>query len=101
MTEHTSGPWSYRRLPDDNPDPNRVYLVDAKGSPIADIFNTGESPINNAALIAAAPDLLAALHVLVAHALEQYPHYKSPRGQEEIQLALAAIEKTKPRLVTK
>lgn len=52
-----------------------------------------ESDIANAALIAAAPELLAALEVLVEHAQETYPHFESERGQRDIKQALAAIAK--------
>ena len=96
MTEHTPGPWSYRSLPKDNRDLNRVYWVDGPDhSHIADIFSTGDMAEANAALIAAAPDLLEALIELLGHAVEQYPHYGSPRGQEEIIRAREAIAKAK------
>jgi hypothetical protein len=49
----------------------------------------------NAHLIAAAPDLLTALAVLVDHANEKYPHFESERGQEDIAAAIAAINKAK------
>jgi hypothetical protein len=96
MTTHTPGPWTYRPLPKDNPDPNRDYWVDdANGSRIADILNTGNNAEDNAALVAAAPDLLEALIDLLGHAMEQYRHFESPRGQEEIDRARVAIAKAK------
>jgi hypothetical protein len=95
MTPHTPGPWTYHPLPTDNKDPNRVYCVDANGSQIADIFNTANNAEENAALIAAAPDILEALIDLLGHAMEQYPHFESPRGQEEIDRARVAIAKAK------
>ena len=95
MTTNTPGPWIYRQLPVDNKNPNRIYTVDANGSLIADIFNTGETAEYNAALMAAAPDLLEALIDLLGHAMEQYPHFGSPRGQEEIARGRAALEKAK------
>jgi hypothetical protein len=97
MTTYTTGPWSYKPLPGDTQGQNRVYWVDANGSPIADVFNTGKSAKYNAALIAAAPDLLEALIALVDQTWEQFPHFESERGQENIAQALAAIEKAKPR----
>lgn len=99
MTTNTPGPWSYRPIPNDSTDPNRLYWVDdstGTGAPIADIFNTGDTAEYNARLIAAAPDLLEALIILSDHAREQYPHFESPRGQEDIERALAAIERAKP-----
>jgi hypothetical protein len=96
MTTYSPGPWSYRSIPKDKQDHKRVYWVDdANGSPIADIFNLGEMAEANAALMAAAPDLLEALIDLLGHATEQYPHYDSPRGQEEIDHARMAIAKAK------
>lgn len=52
-----------------------------------------ELAMANARLIAAAPDLLAILRVLVEHAQERYPHFESERGQTEIALALRLIAK--------
>lgn len=42
-------------------------------------------------------ELLAALRVLVDHAREQYPHFESPRGQVDIEAAIAAIAKAEGR----
>jgi hypothetical protein len=61
MIEHTPGPWTYRPLPEDSKGTNRAFWVDAPaGSPIADIFDTGDTAEGNAALMAAAPMLLEA-----------------------------------------
>lgn len=63
---HTTGPWNYRLIPPDSRDPYRKHWVDtANGSPIADIFNTGEHAVADAKLIAAAPELLEALEQLI------------------------------------
>ena len=49
----------------------------------------------NARLIAAAPDLLEALVILLYHAQETYPHFESERGQRDIESALDAIRKAR------
>jgi hypothetical protein len=47
----------------------------------------------NARLIAAAPDLLAALITMTDHGQEQHPHFESIRGIDDIHKAIAAVEK--------
>lgn len=61
-TKHTPGPWAAFQ--------NRIQS--AEGEPIADAlmvsdFDTSGEDEANARLIAAAPDLLAALEVVIAH----------------------------------
>ena len=94
-TKHTPGPWY---VPDQR-DCIVEFVNEETGYKIA-IANCGESYVlddaemcANAALIAAAPELLEALRVLVDHTQEQYPHFESERGQRDIAQALAAIAK--------
>jgi hypothetical protein len=56
--------------------------------------------INHATLMAAAPDLLAALKVLMDHASETYPHFEDTRGQAGIAAARAAIAKAAPEVIS-
>jgi hypothetical protein len=37
-------------------------------------------------------ELLSALQILTKHAQEVYPHFESPRGQADINLAIEAIK---------
>ena len=87
---HTPGPWAMRK-PVECKDPRVEFWVDANDTqiPIADIKSNG-SPEANARLIAAAPDLLAALEVAYA-ALEG-----TTEEQDDAQdLALAALIKAR------
>lgn len=94
---HTPGPWHL------SPDGRGIYQGRSGDTDVyvAEIFpNYGltiEEANANARLIAAAPELLAALRILTEHAQEQYPHIESERGQRDIAQALAAITKAEGR----
>jgi hypothetical protein len=84
-TKHTYGPW----IPSIHG--FQVLTGDDQHS-ICELKSLPEMR-ENSRLIAAAPELLAALWILVDHAREKYPHFESPRGQADIALAIAAIDK--------
>lgn len=65
MSKHTPGPWSYFDIP---PMVNSqgVFWVEHDGRRIADVFQQGGETIQNAQLIAAAPELLEALKAVEA-----------------------------------
>ena len=87
--KHTPGPWHYQneldgieiRAEERNGETN--YVARLYGGSMSEAY---------ARLIAAAPDLLAALDVLTDHAEETYPHFESERGQRDIAAARAAIK---------
>jgi len=69
-TKHAPGPWTCRANPE--PDGRIAYWIDGPdwmgnegGAPIADVRDLGARSEAYARLIAAAPDLLAALDALV------------------------------------
>lgn len=89
QSKHTPGEWLTSR--DAVPDGHvqlTVYSVET-GNRVATVFDREE----NAYVIAALPELLAALVVLVDHAQETHPHFESERGQRDIKAALDAIHK--------
>jgi len=59
MSKHTQGPWAYMQLGDGD---SAAYVLMARGDPLSLVGPQGEQ---NARLIAAAPDLLAALQRIV------------------------------------
>jgi hypothetical protein len=85
---HTPGPWVAV---------NDCTVRGSHGEPIASTlgfaFPSCAYHKENAQLIAAAPDLLAACKVLADHASEVYPHFESERGQADIAAARIAIAK--------
>lgn len=98
---HTPGPWHIGAGNGAGAifsDEGRMLLTEAGGTtlfPIATVcygYRDDEDEAN-AHLIAAAPDLLAALKDLLDQADETYPHFESPRGTANRMLARAAIEK--------
>ena len=92
-SNHTPGEWEIR---DNDYFPNQKTIeTDGSSRVIAVIDKSDEEDLANARLIAAAPELLAALMVLVDHAREAYPHFEDTRGQRDIGEALAAIAKAK------
>ena len=91
MPKHTPGPWFYRQVPEDSRETNRSFWIDdKKHSPVADIFNTGRSKRAeyNAALIAAAPDMLKTLEFTL----------KALEGMSTSQFRLGAVEPIRERL---
>lgn len=96
MSSHTPGPWNAVKSQP------RIYWIDAHEQPcayghIATVFEGGKDPDENAAnarLIAAAPDLLAALEALV----DDTEHRDHDCGDEEwcpVHKARAAIAKAR------
>jgi hypothetical protein len=81
----TKGPWG---VPPDFP--SDIY--DSEGYYIADLYerDTIEEQAANAALIAAAPDLLEALEEMMVHAEYFFPHKE---GFERTNAAYAAAER--------
>ena len=91
-TKHTPGQWKVSR------DGHLVQTVDESnkrgGLVICDVFGMcADNREANARLIAAEPDLLAALIELLDQAGEVYPHFESERGQANIAQARAAISR--------
>jgi uncharacterized SAM-binding protein YcdF (DUF218 family) len=100
MTEkYTPGPWQEWNQHGDRILKN--WRVGSRGkspglvTPVAVIAEQDSAAEEhaNATLIAAAPELLAALKILVDHASETYPHFECERGQRDIAQARAAITK--------
>ena len=89
MSQHTHGPWYWA---DNVPDAPKNYfaIVDADGFTIAEPSPMGHA---NARLIAAAPDLLAAVQALD----DAFSHYcdgdPSPEEWAALQAARAAVAK--------
>lgn len=62
MNKHTPGPWTYT---DGNMTPvGPQYIIRGRGAAVAEVFAQRHTAAENARLIAAAPDLLAALRAL-------------------------------------
>ena len=82
MTAHTPGPWTYRPMPE--PDSAHTYWIDGPhGEPVAEVceFRPDDSANDaNARLIAAAPELLAALQRLARQA-EASPTWAEHDGE--------------------
>lgn len=90
---HTRGPW---RLDNLGPRIRRFHVFGPNCEGIADVFYSPD----DALLIAAAPDLLAALGACV-EALEDYPQYDNPDDPPSLDakalyMARAAIAKAEP-----
>ena len=71
MPKHTRGPWTCRPNPD-KADPYHAFWIDGApttdgngGAPVCEVRGVGDVTEANADLVAAAPDLLAALAGLV------------------------------------
>lgn len=83
MTEqkHTPGPWSYHRSLH-NRSINGAYINASDGSRIATVSRNADRHIDekeaNARLIAAAPDLLAALIALMPADFDEHPQDFAP-----------------------
>ena len=86
-TTHTPGPWETVAGPGVA---DLAVCAAGAGDIVAEVVSLSRA---NQSLIAAAPDLLAALRVLADHAQETYPHFESSRGQTDIAAARAAIAK--------
>ena len=76
MSEHTPGPWKEVRLVGGS---HRVTT--AAGCSIAEAFGAGATDAPNARLIAAAPDMLAALELAWDKILTEYCSSDSPVRQ--------------------
>lgn len=88
MSGHTPGPWTVEKT-------DSVYgSVD--GGPVARVKLTGNAcDAANAALIAAAPELLAALEAMVAHCEVMGHRNGGVEGYAAFDLARAAIAKAR------
>ena len=90
---HTAGPWSI-----DRQEPGELWIAgDGRDHPVCMVTAAGfvtERDEADARLIAAAPDLLAALKALELQALQSNVNSPSNEwGREALDLARAAIEK--------
>ncbi len=88
MSEHTPGPWDLTGNPNENP---RFvgYIYDAAGNQIANIW----PPEANARLMAAAPELLEALRVI----MDSVDAQKARLDIYELELARQAIAEAEGR----
>ena len=100
MTQHTPGPWTLRRL---EPDPHGIIMIGGWEiwTRIYDVVagTLGVAPIRNEAdarLIAAAPDLLAALEATVEYGLRQMRADRPGVAPDWLEQAQAAIAKASP-----
>jgi hypothetical protein len=97
-TQHTPGPWKFTKSYPQMGDSSEVYGVMIPCRPTVWINPVaGNDPIDrkNALLIAAAPDLIAALKLCKATLGALGGHLASERD-EAIEAARAAIEKAQP-----
>lgn len=92
-TQHTPAPWSVTK---GSPQAG-IIAAPNRSLGIAEVFGGGETDIANAQLIAAAPDLLAALENLVT-AVNLFAH--NPDGWDELKQAQAAIAKATKQTLT-
>jgi len=96
--EHTPGPWEYwaEKIPIEAHDDLQVFQIDS-GRWIADVGPDCDPQRHaNAHLIAAAPDLLAALRLVISTDPDPDPDGMfSPAYEGAIQQARAAIAKAK------
>ena len=101
---HTPGPWTLENRHDERGTPSGINVFSEAEATFICRMPDGASvqgghawpeQLANARLIAAAPELLEALSVLVDHAKETYPHFEDVRGQNDIAKALTAIAKAK------
>jgi hypothetical protein len=82
MNKHTPGPWSYDAFI------SRVEVLDADGAIVVVFRNPTDQQINDARLIAAAPELLELVKHVVAELEERVPI-----GEQWREKAHAAIAK--------
>ena len=95
-TKHTPGPWKsegYGIWSSVGGENRRVACTEYDRGEGPYKVKTEQEAVSNARLIAAAPDLLAALIELLDQAGEVYPHFESERGQANIAQARAAISR--------
>ena len=91
MSKHTPGPWSFY---DDSNDgkTNRIEIV-AIGKTVARIYHSvPDEDLPNARLIAAAPELLASLQIMVDRFIDTEGSFGAWEN-EAIEVARAAIAK--------
>lgn len=99
-TAHTPGPWIYIRSPEKH-DGEYDFAINGPGHPIlAEVYGRsckgGYPPAEaNAALIAAAPELFAALEYLLVNISER-DHDLDPHYIEKARDAIAKAEGSKP-----
>lgn len=89
--KHTKGPWKVHG----NTNQGLTIANDSMLGYLAIVPKQADlnQTLHDAKLIAAAPELLEILKILVDHAQEKYPHFESDRGQAEIKRALDVIRK--------
>ena len=99
-TQHTSGPWYYEEANIRNADGLDVATIDTERSTSRSQYDPvpEEEWIANTHLIAAAPELLAALKDML-RSFETGEHYetRNPYSRPYVQAALAAITKAEGR----
>ena len=88
---HTPGPWIWEKLEDYKWPHVPEYTL--KGPTILCRYWCDEQPLDDARLIAAAPDLLAALRALQIQALQSDVNDGNEWGREALQMAVDAITK--------
>ena len=108
MTKHTPGPWKQVEYDDwlyiggddidyiqyDPVDEPYNYCVENAVCVIDHVDNLTEQRLANARLIAATPELLAALETVMPWASKAVAdHYNEKQGKRALDMALAAIEK--------
>jgi hypothetical protein len=93
-TLHTTGPW---RIGNTGEAPHNLWHILGAGDLMkvatVESYPSRTVGLADAKLIAAAPELLVALKVLVEHALETHPHFESERGKRDILAAIVAVTK--------
>jgi len=92
-TQHTPGPWKVAEAFINN-QPNRLFVSEGKwgGKNIADLGEADEANNANARLIAAAPELLAALQSLIQYLPEEDIYYEDASSYRQIQRAVERAE---------
>jgi hypothetical protein len=97
MISHTPGPWSHERVLRSGPHDAPFLCLFAHGEVLGRAYKPdadGQSAEANARLMAAAPDLLAALKLLTK-AANKHPDDCTPNLAKALEAARAAIAKAR------